>query len=120
MMEGCYETVTLWNSCGDKYVRHILPVKCRRAKGGAVVPLSKSYCDPIEWDALSDYGKNTFFTLREGDLIAFGEKSDEVKDEAGCRLNDILEKYKPRAFFIGGVSDRSRARCGAHFFVHGG
>lgn len=119
-MRGCYENVTIWNTDGDKYIRHILPVKCRSAKGGAVVPLSKSYRDPNEWDSLSDQEKSVFFTLREGDLFVFGEKSDEISDESGRRLNDVLEKYKPRAFFIGEVSDRSRARCGSHFFVRGG
>lgn len=119
-MHGCYETVTVWNADGLKYARHILPVKCRAAKGGAVIPMTEYYRDPNVWDALSESEKRVYFTLREGDLIVFGEKSDEVSDEAGRRLNDIFEKYKPLAFFIGGVSDRSRARCGAHFFVRGG
>lgn len=122
-MRGCYEIVTLWNAGAvddNMYVRHVLPVMCRWTKGGIVVPAAESYRDPNVWDALSESDKNFYFTLREGDLLVLGEKFEEISDEPGHRLNDILEKYKPRAFFIAAIDDRSRARCGAHFFVSGG
>lgn len=54
-----------------------------------------------------------------GDVVVRGEIFDEIADEAGMRINDILSKHKPYCFTVKTVSDNRTITEGAHYKLTG-
>ena len=57
------------------------------------IPENAKFLEKYQWIELDD--KSTSFTLGVGDLIVFGEVSDEINEYvSGSRSTDIINKYK--------------------------
>lgn len=84
------------------------------------IPKQNVYVSPDKWLALSDTLKGQCMTLQGGDLIFFGNITDEIDEyTAGQRSSDIIAKYKVSgSVFITSVNINTDLP-GAHYLVRG-
>ena len=69
---------------------------------------SESYRNPVEWSALDEAGKTSYFTLYPEDIIVPGHVSDEIDEtgESGLLSSALLEKHdRMGAFRVSEVSE---------------
>lgn len=54
-----------------------------------------------------------------GDIAVKGAILDEVTEESGNRITDLLNRYKPNSFTVRAVSDNTKIKHGAHIKLTG-
>jgi len=110
-----------------------------------IIPLCELYKHPAEWNRLNEEseertgnrfnllkfnvsaqsvtagqnGRNTYFTLQEGDVIALGDNSIEITGAEPFRKSDVINVLKPNVFVIKTVRDNTFTKRGRHFKVEG-
>ena len=57
--------------------------------------------------------------ITPGDVVVRGEIFDEIADEQGKRINDVLNRHKPYSFTIRAVCDNRMITEGAHYKLTG-
>jgi len=133
-MHGLNDTVTIWNRLVEngktKYFRHIVHgcywrAKALRGISGSDVSLASvlqvmigiqdEYKPLSEWLALTD--KSAFFTFNVGDIIARGERTEEM---TATTATSIYSALKPDVFTIKAVTDNTQPwKYGQHIMVEG-
>ena len=88
VLSGCF-----WKNVGETV--NINDVKIDTNNIICRIPKKDNYQSPHLWVALSNDVKSSYFTLRQGDIIIFGEVDDTIDEyTAGSRSTDIIAKYK--------------------------
>ena len=128
-------TVTLYNKYEDRstgrtvtsWKRTVLKncffgTETARSLNGNILSLADSFvCRiPQSPNYTQDYrGERNSFTLRPGDVIVKGAAEDEIKDEQGHRIEDLLRKYKDISFTVKAVSDNTILPYAPHYRASG-
>ena len=122
------DTVTIYNKYQDQWKRTVL----NNCYFGAVrneyltnttvaenntllcrIPENANYLKPSAYA-----GADGTFTLQLGDVVVSGVVEDVIKDEAGKRVSNLLEKYKGESFKIKTVSINTK-NAAPHYRVAG-
>ena len=135
------QTITLYNKHEDeqtgavRWYRHKLN-KCffkntnTKANIGGVqiktddsvvrIPVQSKYLPPHKWLNIPNDEKPTKLTLQPGDLIFFGDVSEEIDEyTSGKRSSDLIAKYKTLgSLYITSVNINDWM-YGQHYFVKG-
>jgi len=142
-MLGNNATVTIWNRLHidrkEEFIRTVIPVKCKyllevksQSSGAGAgmsatiynvhklnIPWSENYKPFSEWQSMTAEERKGFFTLSPEDIIALGERDDEITGENPNRLPDVLGRLSPHVFTIKAIQDNTRAALGKHWHIVG-
>lgn len=135
------KTITLYNKYEDeqtgviRWYRHVIDrcfvkttnnkvtvgdVQLQTKENIVRISEQSNYKPPFEWRNLPNDQKSEFITLQNGDLIFFGEISEEIDElMPGKRSNDIVKKYNAVGSMVINAININDFLPGAHYFVRG-
>lgn len=84
------------------------------------IPAHSDYLPPFEWLNLPNDKKPTKLTLQTGDLIFFGDVSEEIDEyTVGKRSSDLIAKYNTLGSMYIVSANINDWMYGQHYFVRG-
>lgn len=72
-----------------------------------------------EWMKLPENARKEYFTVSDGDIVIYGECTEEITGESGKTAMEILRRNKPDAFRVTSFSDNTSHRMGKHYRLGG-
>jgi len=142
-MRGANEVITVWNRWHDDVIRqdiwmpHVVEGCVWMASGGrrtaganasaedrvtVMIGALDGYKPPHVWRALQESERETFFTVREGDVVARGDMCEQwrLSGDVGDRISDLREALGRDMCVVTRVADfSSEDRRGGHLVVVG-
>lgn len=114
-------TDCFWKAAGNKVMMNNSELETDNII--ARIPENESFKEKYLWVDIPNDEKPNYFTLGEGDIVIYGEVTDEVNEyQTGQRSSDLLKKYKDLrgCMQINGIAlNVGTMRVDPHYWIRG-